>query len=99
MYTAPCTQILFLQAVSAIPQQKPAMDFAYHIVSACIVREPILAASDLLNTLDALSKLARTLPQAGQQQLQGLIEQARRPRYINFLTHSNRVGASEQARL
>ena len=29
------------------------------------MREPVLAASDLLNTLDALSKLARTLPQAG----------------------------------
>lgn len=73
-----------LQALSAVPKQQAACEFAFHIVSVCIVREPVLAASDLLNTLDALSKLARTLPQAGAQQLQTLVEQARRPRCAAF---------------
>ena len=75
-----------LQAVGAVPKQQSACEFACYIVSACMVREPVLAASDLLNTLDALSQLARTLPQAAAQQLQNLVEQARRPRWAPF-TH------------
>ena len=63
-----------LQAVGAVPKQQSACEFACYIVSACMVREPVLAASDLLNTLDALSQLARTLPQSAAQQLQTLVE-------------------------
>ena len=74
--------LLRLQAVQARPKQPTACDFACYIVSACIVREPILAASDLLHTLDALSKLARTLVQPNSMQLMSLVEQARRPRWV-----------------
>ena len=74
--------LLRLQAVQARPKQPTACDFACYIVSACIVREPILAASDLLHTLDALSKLARTLAQPNSMQLMSLVEQARRPRWV-----------------
>ena len=75
-----CVKHASLQAVGAVPKQQSACEFACYIVSACMVREPVLAASDLLNTLDALSQLARTLPQSAAQQLQTLVEQARRPR-------------------
>ena len=75
--------LLRLQAVQARPKQPTACDFACYIVSACIVREPILAASDLLHTLDALSKLARTLAQPNSMQLMSLVEQARRPRWVS----------------
>ena len=67
-----------VQALS--PNKQAVCEFAAYIVGACIVREPVLAASDLLSTLDALSKLARSLAQPQAVQLQSLVEQARRPR-------------------
>ena len=50
-----------------------------HLVRACMVAEPLLAASDLFATLETLLKLARTTPQGAQ--LQAIVDQARRPRW------------------
>jgi hypothetical protein len=55
-----------------------ALDFAVHLVRACCVAEPLLAASELFNTLETLLKLSRTTPQGAQ--LQAIADQARRPR-------------------
>ncbi|KAK9916879.1 hypothetical protein WJX75_008268 [Coccomyxa subellipsoidea] len=56
----------------------PPLEFAAHIVRACIVMDPVLAAADLFNTLEMLAKLARTSQQGPAMQL--LVEQARRPK-------------------
>lgn len=54
------------------------LEFVVHLVRACMVAEPLLAASDLFATLETLLKLARTTPQGAQ--LQAIVDQARRPR-------------------
>lgn len=56
----------------------PPLEFAAHVVKACIVSEPVLAAADLFNTLEMLAKLARTSPQGPA--MQALVDQARRPK-------------------
>ena len=55
------------------------LEFAVHMVRACIIMEPVLTSADLFNTLEVLAKLARTSPQQGPA-LQLLVEQARRPK-------------------
>lgn len=57
----------------------PPLEFAVHMVRACIILEPVLTSADLFNTLEVLTKLARTSPQQGPA-LQLLVEQARRPK-------------------
>lgn len=59
-------------------QMRAPLEFAAHLVRACLVLEPVLAAADLFNTLETLAKLARTSHPAAQ--LQVLVDQARRPK-------------------
>jgi hypothetical protein len=55
-----------------------AVDFAVHLVRACVLAEPVLGAPDLPATLETLGKVAYSLPAPAGLQLQALVLEARR---------------------
>lgn len=54
------------------------VDFAVHVVRACVIAEPVLAAPDLFATLETLVKISYSLPAQAGLQLQQLVVEARR---------------------
>lgn len=54
------------------------VDFAVHMVRACAIVEPVLAAADLFATLETLVKISYSLPAQAGLQLQQLVVEARR---------------------
>ncbi len=59
-----------------------AVDFAVHLVRACVLAEPVLGAPDLPATLETLGKVAYSLPAPAGLQLQALVLEARRAKCV-----------------
>ena len=62
-----------------------AVDFAVHVVRACMLAEPVLGATDLFATLETLIKLSYSLPAPAGLQLQQLVVEARRAKCAHRL--------------
>ena len=66
-----------------------ATDLAIHLISTCLVRDPVVTAADLFNTLDTLAKIARHNSNGSAILL--LVEQARQvTRYLHCMLTSSK---------
>lgn len=75
---APVTPLCCRQVLGSGQLGHMAVDFAVHVVRACMLAEPVLGATDLFATLETLIKLSYSLPAPAGLQLQQLVVEARR---------------------